>query len=99
AEMEQICAEIDAPLLVNVVEGGSTPVLSVAEYQRMGYAMAIYPASGFLAMGAALQNVYGQIRETGSSIGAEVPLANFMEFSKRMGFEAVWDFEKKWADD
>jgi 2-methylisocitrate lyase-like PEP mutase family enzyme len=99
AEMEQICAEIDAPLLVNVVEGGSTPVLSVAEYKRMGYAMAIYPGSGFLAIGAALQTVYSQILETGSSIGADTPLANFMEFSKRMGFEAVWDFEKKWADD
>jgi 2,3-dimethylmalate lyase len=99
AEMEQICAEIDAPLLVNVVEGGSTPVLPVAEYKRMGYAMAIYPGSGFLAIGAALQTVYSQILETGSSIGADTPLANFMEFSKRMGFEAVWDFEKKWADD
>jgi len=99
AEMEQICAEIDAPLLVNVVEGGSTPVLPVAEYKRMGYAMAIYPGSGFLAIGAALQTVYSQILETGSSIGTDTPLANFMDFSKRMGFEAVWDFEKKWADD
>ena len=61
--------------------------------------MAIYPGSGFLAIGAALQTVYSQILETGSSIGTDTPLANFMDFSKRMGFEAVWDFEKKWADD
>lgn len=97
AEMEQICQAIDAPLLVNVVEGGRTPVLSAAEYQRIGYGIAIYPAAGFLAVGAALRSVYGRILETGSSIGAEAPLADFMEFSKAMGFEDVWAFEKRHA--
>lgn len=98
-EMEKIGQTIEAPLLVNVVEGGSTPVLPAAEYQKLGYAIAIYPAAGFLAVGAALNSVYSQIKETGSSIGAGAPLADFMEFSKTMGFEAVWDFEKRWADD
>ncbi len=98
-EMAKIGQTIDAPLLVNVVEGGRTPVLPAAEYQKLGYGMAIYPSAGFLAVGAALQSVYGRIKQTGSSIGAEAPLADFMEFSRAMGFEAVWDFEKRWADD
>ncbi len=98
AEMEKICQTIDAPLLVNVVEGGRTPVLPAAEYKRLGYGIAIYPASGFLAMGAALKSVYGRILETGSSIGADAPLADFMEFSKAMGFEDIWAFEKRHAE-
>ncbi len=98
AEMERICQTIDAPLLVNVVEGGRTPVLPAADYKRLGYAMAIYPGAGFLAMGAALKSVYAQILATGSSLGAEAPLADFMEFSRAMGFEDVWAFEKRWAD-
>jgi len=97
-EMEKIGASIDAMLLVNVVEGGSTPVLPAADYQSIGYNIAIYPGAGFLAVGAALKSVYTQIRETGSSIGAEAPLADFMEFSRSMGFEDVWAFEKQWAD-
>jgi len=97
-EMEKIGASIDAMLLVNVVEGGSTPVLPAADYQSIGYNIAIYPGAGFLAVGAALKSVYTQIKETGSSIGAEAPLADFMEFSRSMGFEDVWDFEKQWAD-
>jgi 2-methylisocitrate lyase-like PEP mutase family enzyme len=97
-EMEKIGASIDAMLLVNVVEGGSTPVLPAAEYQSIGYNIAIYPGAGFLAVGAALKSVYTQIKETGSSIGAEAPLADFMEFSRSMGFEDVWAFEKQWAD-
>ncbi len=98
-EMATICRSIDAPKLVNVVEGGSTPVLAAEEYKKMGYAIAIYPAAGFLAMGAALQTVYARIRETGSSIGADAPLADFMTFSRQMGFEPVWDFERRWADE
>ena len=98
-EMERIGQAIAAPLLVNVVEGGSTPVLPIEEYRRIGYQMAIYPAAGFLAMGAALQSVYGQLKATGSSIGVEAPLADFMTFSKAMGFQDVWDFEKRWAED
>ncbi len=86
------------PLLVNVVEGGSTPVLPAADYRAIGYSLAIYPAAGFLAVGEALRRVYGQIRETGSSIGASAPLYDFQEFSRLMGFEDVWEFEKKWAE-
>lgn len=97
-EMRQICDSIDAPLLVNVVEGGSTPVLPAETYKEMGYGIAIYPAAGFLAVGAALSSVYDRIRGTGSSIGADAPLADFMSFSKQMGFEDVWAFEKKWAE-
>lgn len=86
------------PLLVNVVEGGSTPVLPAADYRAIGYSLAIYPAAGFLAVGEALRRVYGQIRETGSSLGASAPLYDFQEFSRLMGFEDVWEFEKKWAE-
>ena len=86
------------PLLVNVVEGGSTPVLPAADYRSIGYSLAIYPAAGFLAAGEALRRVYAQIRETGSSIGASAALYDFQEFSRLMGFEDVWEFEKKWAE-
>lgn len=96
-EMETIGRSFDTPLLVNVVEGGKTPVLSAEEYIRIGYRMAIFPAVGFLAMGAALDAVYGTLKATGASAGVTAPLADFMGFSKAMGFEDVWAFEKAHA--
>ena len=48
-------------------------------------------------MGAALKSVYGHIKATGSSAGDTTPLENFEVFSRLMGFEHVWDFEKRWA--
>ncbi|HEY7609724.1 MAG TPA: isocitrate lyase/PEP mutase family protein [Alphaproteobacteria bacterium] len=98
AEMEQIGKAFKGkPLLANMVEGGLTPVLPVPELARIGYSIAIYPGTAFLAMGAALRKVYQHILKTGSSIDVDVPLDDFKDFSKLMGFEHVWDFEKKWA--
>ncbi len=97
-EMQKICEAISKPKLVNVVDGGSTPVLTKAEYEELGYAMAIYPATGFLAMGEALRSAYQHLADTGSSAGIETPLYNFLEFSKLMGFQQVWDFEKQWPE-
>jgi len=83
------------PLVANMVEGGRTPILSRAELERLGFKLAIFPGSGFLAMGAALRSVYGEIRETGSSKGWGGALYSFNEFSKLMGFERVWEFERE----
>jgi 2-methylisocitrate lyase-like PEP mutase family enzyme len=97
-EMEIIGKRFDLPLLVNVVEGGKTPVLTAEQYADLGYQMAIYPAAGFLAVGHALQSVYGTLKRTGASTELEVPIADFMTFSKAMGFEDVWRFDREHAD-
>src|SRR5471032_940077 len=48
-EMEKICASFDLPLMANMVEGGKTPVLPARELEKLGYRIAIFPATGFLA--------------------------------------------------
>ncbi|MEQ9643380.1 MAG: isocitrate lyase/PEP mutase family protein [Alphaproteobacteria bacterium] len=96
-EMRRICGSFDKPLLANMVDGGRTPVLSAEVLADLGYAIAIYPATGFLAVGQALNDVYTHLRRTGSSAGVPTPLYDFNEFSKMVGFEKVWDFEKRWA--
>lgn len=85
------------PLIANMVEGGSTPVLEKDALRALGYTMAIFPATGFLAAAAAMDAVYGRIQATGSSVGTPVELYDFKAFSRLMGFEQVWEFEKKWA--
>src|SRR5690606_20434348 len=96
-EMARIGRTFDKPLVANMVEGGRTPMVDAKQLAELGYTLAIYPATGFLAMGAALKSVYGHIKETGSSVGGTTPLEDFGAFSRLMGFERVWDFEKRWA--
>jgi len=96
-EMVKICQSFDQPLLCNQVEGGETPVLTAKELQDIGYTIGLFPGTGFLAFGAAMRSVYGHIHEHGSSAGLATPLDDFKRFSLLMGFQDVWDFEKKWA--
>ncbi|KZC97654.1 isocitrate lyase/PEP mutase family protein [Oceanibaculum pacificum] len=99
AEMEKICASFDVPCLANMVEGGRTPVVSRDRLVEIGYALAIFPATGFLAVGAALNSVYSTLKQEGSSVGVTAPMDNFGDFTRLMGFQEVWDFEKRHAQD
>ena len=96
SEMKMVNAAIKKPTLANMVSGGKTPIFSSAALQDMGYSVAIHPALGFLAMGEAIKTAYTKLDTTGNVTG--VALEDFGEFSRIMGFEDVWDFEKKWAD-
>jgi 2-methylisocitrate lyase-like PEP mutase family enzyme len=98
-EMRRIGASFDLPLVANMVEGGKTPLLSKAELEAIGYKIAIFPASGFLAAAAALTAIYRRIADEGSTKDADVPLYPFPEFSRLMGFEDVWEFERRYSQD
>ena len=97
-EMIEICREIDGPLMANMVNGGKTPILSAEELKDLGYQIVIFPGTALLAAGSAVQSVYQHLKATGSSRGLPTPLYDFEEFSRLMGFEEVWAFEKKWMD-
>lgn len=86
------------PLVANMVEGGRTPILDRGELERLGFKLAIFPGSGFLAAGAALRSVYGEIRAKGSSKDWKGELYSFNDFSKLMGFERVWAFDRAHAE-
>jgi len=99
AEMAEIGRELgDRPPVANMVEGGRTPMLEPARLAEIGYALAIYPVAGLLSAAAALETVYRQIRETGSSLGSKAPLYAFSEMNRLMGFAEVWRFNKDHAE-
>ena len=93
-EMKRVRDEIDGPLFANMVNGGRTPLLSAEKLTAMGYQIAIHPAVGFLAIGHALNHAYADLLQHGETT-KEVPLYSFDEFNKLIGFEDIWEFEKK----
>jgi 2-methylisocitrate lyase-like PEP mutase family enzyme len=97
-EMQRIGRAFDLPLIANMVEGGRTPLLSRGELEAIGYKIAIFPGAGFLAAGAAMRSVYGEILAKGSTSDWPGTLYPFNEFSKLMGFERIWAFEREHAE-
>ena len=92
-EMQTICAEVPGCKLANIVEGGLTPNLSMAELTDIGYQMAVYPltllAASMLAMKQALEQMQKDLpRDAG--------LMDFIELRSRIGFDDYYDVSSRY---
>lgn len=97
-EMRRIGRSTHLPLVANMVEGGRTPVLSQAELEAIGYRIAIFPVTALLAAAEAMRTAYTHIRRQGSSAGLAAPVMPFADMTQLMGFEEVWDFDRRHAE-
>lgn len=86
-EMREIAARIAAPTLVNVVEGGRTPQLSLAEYAEMGFDVVLYPTAAVRTAAHALDGLYRHLRGAGTTAGAPVDMVGFAERNEITGLE------------
>ena len=73
----QFGRDLGKPLIANMVEKGRTPVLSKEALEALGYSMAIFPVTALLASVQAMNQVYQQFKEVGSSVDSKVPLYDF----------------------
>jgi 2-methylisocitrate lyase-like PEP mutase family enzyme len=96
-EMRRACAAFDKPMLANMADGGKTPILPAATLKEIGYRIAIYPSMTSLVAAAAMEQALRKLKDEGISQSPELPLFDFTEFCKLIGFQEVWDFEKRWA--
>ncbi|MGY9054110.1 MAG: isocitrate lyase/PEP mutase family protein [Alphaproteobacteria bacterium] len=95
-EMATICSRLKGtPLLANIVEGGRTPVLPKAQLEELGYQISIHPASAFMATAAACTGIFETLKATGATLGSNTPMVPFSEMNSLLGFERVWEFEKR----
>ena len=96
AEMRDACTRIKKPMLVNMADGGNTPILPSKVLKDIGYSIAIFPAMTSLSAAAAAEAALINLKENGTSLSPDIPLFVFTEFNQLIGFPEVWDFEKKW---
>jgi 2-methylisocitrate lyase-like PEP mutase family enzyme len=97
AEMREACRRISKPLMANMADGGKTPIRSKAELADIGYKLAIFPSATGLAAANAALNALTVLKTEGTSNSPNLPLFSFTEFNGLIGFEEVWDFERRWA--
>lgn len=99
-EFAQVGRAIAAPKLANMVPGGRSPELSVAQLKAMGFALAIWPGLGFSVAAEAMRRAYTHLQANGTSAGMDVPTfggGSAQTIHELMGFPEVWDFEKRWG--
>lgn len=98
-EMRIACEAFDVPMLANMADGGKTPILPAEVLREIGYALAIYPSMTSLVAAAAMEKALLQLKNKGLSQSSDIDMFDFGEFCKTVGFQEVWEFEKRWARD
>jgi 2-methylisocitrate lyase-like PEP mutase family enzyme len=87
-ELEQIPRQVRYPLLVNMLTGGVTPILTVDELARLGYKVVVCPIESLLVAGAAIQRLIqalvnrGRVDEAGE-------MMTFAEIKQVLGLDEV----------
>src|SRR6201998_1666592 len=84
-ELRIVGREVKGPALVNVFEGGKTPMLPAHELEAMGFRLGIYPSQTHRAAIRAAQRVLAALKEDGDARRVENELATFQEREDAIG--------------
>jgi 2-methylisocitrate lyase-like PEP mutase family enzyme len=88
-ELERIPREVDAPLLVNMLTGGVTPILPVSELQKLGYKIVVCPIESLLVAGAAMRRLIEALMTDGRCDLPPGEMMTFAEVKKTLGLDEV----------
>ena len=95
-ELRLVGSRVAGPALVNVFEGGKTPMLAAAELEAMGFRLGIYPSQTHRAAIRAAQRVLKAMREDGDTHRIETDLATFQEREDAVGTAEWRELEEKY---
>lgn len=90
-EIAQIPREVKYPLLVNMLTGGVTPILPVAELERLGYKIVVCPIESLLMTGKAMQRLVRMFVTTGRVDLSGMEMMTFNEVKEILGLKEVLD--------
>lgn len=80
AELARIAAEIEAPLVVNVIANSVTPPIPLARLEELGFKLAIYPSVALSASTLAVERALNHLGQTGSDAWDEPTLSPAEQF-------------------
>ncbi|MGH7031792.1 MAG: isocitrate lyase/PEP mutase family protein, partial [Stellaceae bacterium] len=96
AELRSVAQQVVGPALVNVFEGGKTPMAPSGELEAMGFRLGIYPSQTHRAAIRAAQKVLAVLKEDGDTTRIEADLATFQEREDAVGTARWRALEEKY---
>ena len=88
-DIERVMREVSVPLLYNFVEHGKSPLLPVAELQRLGFKIVIFPGSIMLAVLPLVREILGEIKRRGTTAGLLDRMTDVVELFETMGLSEM----------
>jgi len=87
----------DVPLLVNMVEGGKTPILPFEELKKMGFKIVLYPTSGIRAVPKTLQELATHLYRNKDTKDFENRLVTFEGRNQITGLALIYELERRFG--
>lgn len=87
AELERIPREVPHPLLVNMLWGGKTPILSVRDLEQVGYKIVVCPIESLLVSAYAVRELIQAFARDGRVDAMASRMMSFAEIKEVLGVE------------
>ncbi len=96
-ELEMIARAFrgSVPLMVNMVEGGLTPLLSAAELQELGFRLVIFPNSLTRRIVYAACELLTELKRSGTTTALMPVMVDFKELNEMLGLGHIRTLEKR----
>ena len=88
--------EIEAPLVLNLIEGGKTPLVSVKEAERMGFKIVFFGLTALYAAAKGMMNVLKLLKAEGSAQLYLDRLITFPQFEEIVNTNKIEYLEDKY---
>lgn len=94
-ELRRIPREVKHPLLVNMLTGGVTPILTVEELHKLGYKIVVCPIESLLVTGVAIQKLIQDLVTKGRVDQGE--MMTFAQVKEVLGLKEILGIKEKVA--
>ena len=95
-EMRKIGKSIKAPLVANMIEGGTTPISSSSALHKMGFKIVLYPLSVLFANTFASLQILKELKKSGTTTKLNKKLVKFNQFNDIVELSKFRKLEKRY---
>jgi 2-methylisocitrate lyase-like PEP mutase family enzyme len=97
AEVEAIAKRVTAPKLINMFQGGKTPLVPLAKLRELGYRIVIIPSDLQRAAIRAMEDTLGAIARDGNSAAVADRMASFEEREGAVDTSAWLELDRRYS--
>lgn len=98
-ELAALPGLVPAPLLVNMVEGGKTPLLPAAELGAMGYHVVLFANAAMRVAARAAGEALAELRRTGDAAPLMDRMLSWEDRQALVGLPEIEALERRYAED
>ncbi len=94
-QLAEIGSRSPRPNVANMIEGGRTPLLAKEQLKELGFDLVLYPLAGLFGATRAIQDIYRELKSSGTTSGHDHQLVSFSEVNQLIGADMRNDLAER----